>query len=95
MRSVSDIDLAGRAGLEVATDVPAAKAVANAANTLDAELLTHLTDNIVNDGLDVLGQMVLEPLHDLEALGPIQRHGIALEQVGHHNKIAMRGELVG
>lgn len=94
MRSVSDIDLAD-AGLEVAADVAAAKTVADPADTLDAKLLAHLANNVVDDGLDVLGQMVLEPVHDLEALGSIQRDRVALEQVGHDDEVAMLGELVG
>lgn len=94
MCSVSDIDLA-RAGLEVAADVAAAKTVVNAADALDAELVAHLANNVFDDGLDMLGQMVLEPVHDLEALGPIQRDGVSLEQVGHDDEVAMLGELVG
>lgn len=38
---------------------------------------------------------VAEPLEEIEAGGPHQRHGVAVEEVGHADEVAGGGELVG
>lgn len=83
------------AGLEVAGDVLATVAVADTANALDAEVVAHLSNDLVNNGLCVLGQVVLDPVHDLEALGAVQWHGVALEQIWDDGEVAGGGKLVG
>jgi hypothetical protein len=66
-------------------------------------LLPHLDDARVDDWVDVGGQVVallrvvlaVEPLHDVEAVGPVQLDWIAVEEVWHHHEVAVGGELVG
>lgn len=36
-----------------------------------------------------------EPLHQIESLGWVERDGVPFKQVGHHDKVAIGGELVG
>mgnify|MGYP005989322757 CR=1 FL=1 len=83
------------AGLEVAGDVLATIAVADTANALDAEVVAQLSNDLVNDGLCVLGHVVLDPVHDLEALGAVQWHGVTLEQIWDDGEVAGSGKLVG
>ena len=35
------------------------------------------------------------PLHDVEVARAIERNGILVKEVGHHNKVAIGGKLVG
>lgn len=83
------------AGLEVAGDVLATVAVADTANALDAKVVAQLSNDLVNDGLCVLGQVVLDPVHDLEALGAVQWHGVALKQIWDDGEVTCGSKLVG
>ena len=39
--------------------------------------------------------LALQPLHDVEVARLVERDRVALEQVGHHDEVAIGGELVG
>ena len=42
-----------------------------------------------------MSRRALEPLEEIKALGLVQRHGVAVEEVGHADQVAVGGELVG
>jgi hypothetical protein len=70
---------------------------------LDTMLLSHLDDAGVDDWVNVrwvvstlLGVILAaEPLHDIEALRTVELDWVAVEQVRHHNKVAVGSQLVG
>ena len=43
----------------------------------------------------LLAVLALHPFLDVEVAGAVERDGVAVEQVGHEDEIAIRGELVG
>lgn len=89
---VCDVDLAI---LEESDDVLGTEAVADTTKALDAQLALELLDDGVDDGVDLRHAVATEPLHELEAGGHVDRHGIAVEEVGNDGEVAVGGELVG
>lgn len=71
-------------------------------NYLDSVLLSHLDDTRIDDWVDVrrvvgalLGMILSsKPLHDVETFRPVELDWIAIKQIRHHHKIAIRGQLV-
>jgi hypothetical protein len=99
VRSVSNIN-ALALGQE-ARNVLAAKAVSDRANLLRA-LLLHVRQRRLDDRVDLvrqvalaLGAALLQPGHDVEVFGAVELHGVALEEVGHDDVVAVGSELVG
>lgn len=99
MSSVTNID-ALALGQE-ASDVLSTKAVSDGADLLRA-LLLHVGDGLLDDRVDRVGQValafgaaLLQPGHDVEVFGPVELDGVALEEVGHDDIVAVGGELVG
>ena len=99
MCSVSNID-ALALGQE-ARDVLAAKAVSDGTDLLRA-LLLHVRQRLLDDRVDLVGQValalraaLLQPSHDVEVLGAVELDGVALEEIGHDDEVAVGGELVG
>jgi hypothetical protein len=97
--SVSDID-ALALGQE-ASDVLAAKAVSDGTDLLRA-LLLHVCQRLLDNRVDLVGQValalraaLLQPGHDVEVLGAVELDGVALEEIGHDDEVAVGGELVG
>jgi len=97
--SVSNID-ALALGQE-ARDVLAAKAVSDGTDLLRA-LLLHVRQRLLDDRVDLVGQValalraaLLQPSHDVEVLGAVELDGVALEEIGHDDEVAVGGELVG
>ena len=85
-----------------AGNVFGAEAVADAAEFLDAVGAAELFDDSLDNGVDLTRSVafafrpgLLEPLHDVEALGAVQGDGVAFEEVGHGDEVAIGGELVG
>jgi hypothetical protein len=66
-------------------------------------LLTQFNDTAVDDGIDVrrimstLVRVILaaEPLHDIEVGWAVEGDWVTVEQVGHHDEVAIGCELVG
>jgi hypothetical protein len=64
---------------------------------------SHLHDAGIDNGIDRGRQMrrllwvvlALEPLHNVEIAGAVQGDRVAVEEVGHQDKVAIGGELVG
>lgn len=81
--------------LQEAADVLAAEAVSNAPDALAAERAAHLLQHRLEDRVHVLRQVVLQPAHQVEARWPIERGRVTVEEVGHHDEVAVGGELVG
>jgi hypothetical protein len=84
-----------------ARDVLSAKAVSDRTDLLRS-LLLHVRQSLLDDRVDGVGQValalgtaLLQPVHDVEALGRVELHGVALEEVGHDDVVAVGGELVG
>jgi hypothetical protein len=84
-----------------ARDVLSTKAVSNRADLLRA-LLLHVRQSLLDDRVNgvrqvalAFGAALLQPVHDVEALGRVELHGVALEEVGHDDVVAVGGELVG
>ena len=97
--SVSDIN-ALALGQE-AGDVLSAKAVSDGTDLLRA-LLLHVCQSLLDDRVDLIGQValafraaLLQPGHDVEVRRAVELHGVALEEVGHDDEVAVGGELVG
>lgn len=42
----------------------------------------------------MLGRVVLDPVHNLEALRPVQGNRVTLKQVGQQDEIAVGGKLI-
>jgi hypothetical protein len=38
--------------------------------------------------------LAAEPLHDVEAFGPVELDWVAIKEIGHHDKVAVRSKLV-
>lgn len=70
---------------------------------LSSVLLAKLDDAGVDDGIDVRGivgallRVVFagEPLLDVEVVRAVQLDGVAVEEVGHQDEVAVGGQLVG
>lgn len=99
MCGVADVDALALG--QKASDVLAAKAVSDGTDLLRA-LLLHVCEGLLDDRVDGVGQValafraaLLEPGHDVEVLGAVELHGVALEEVGHDDVVAVGGELVG
>lgn len=59
-------------------------------------------DGLDDDGVDgllgvrvVAAAAVRQPLAEVEALGPVEQHGVAVEEVDDDGQVAARGEAVG
>ena len=78
-----------------------AETIADRADGLAAQLALHVLEDLLDDGVDLFGRVarafaaVLQPVHDVEALGAVQGDGVAVEEVGHDDEVAVGGELVG
>lgn len=77
------------------------KAVAQRTNLCEA-LLLEVLESLLNNRVDgLLGVGVLavtalaEPLHDVEAVGAVQRERVAVEDVDNEGVVAVGGEVVG
>ena len=81
--------------LQEAADVLGAEAVSGAADALAAERAAHLLQHRLDDWVHVLRQVVLQPGHQVEARWPVDLDRVAVEEVGHHDEVAVGGELVG
>ena len=97
--SVSDVN-ALALGQE-ASNVLAAKAVSDGTNLLRA-LLFHVRQSLLDNRVDLVGKValalratLLQPSHDVEILGAVELDGVALEEIGHDDEVAVGGELVG
>ena len=97
--SVSDVN-ALALGQE-ASNVLAAKAVSDGTNLLRA-LLFHVRQSLLDNRVDLVGKValalratLLQPGHDVKVLGAVKLDGVALEEIGHDDEVAVGGELVG
>lgn len=89
---VADIDLAV---LKEAGDVLGTEAVADATDALCAQLALELLDDRVDNGVELLGLVVLQPAGEVKALRDVDRNGVAVEEVGHNDEVAIGGVLIG
>ena len=102
VRAVPDVDFVLR-GEEVAHDVFRAEAVADGADFREGVLGAHLDEAGVDDGVDLgremgLPTLVIRAFHpglDVEVARAVKGDGIAGEEVGHQDEVAVGGELVG
>jgi len=102
VRRVSGVDLAG-VRTQVSDYVFAAEAVAHGADFLASIFRPHLDQTRVDDRIDHGRQVCdlfliilsLYPLHDVKVARSVEWDGVAMEQVGHHDKVAVGRELVG
>lgn len=109
MCDVADVDLAGA---EEAADVLllselrwpkhiatylSTKAVPNSSNALYTQVLFHMLDGSLDNGVHDLSLVLWEPGGeiDLARLQGAEVDLVAVEQVGHDNQVSVRGELVG
>ena len=102
--TIPDVELLGF-GEEVPNDIFRAEAVSYAADFLAVVLGAHGDEAGVDDGVDggwgvggfFFGGLVgaLEPGLDVEVAGAVEGDGVAVEEVGHHDEVAVCGELVG
>lgn len=94
MRRVTRLSLAL---LQVAGHVLAAEAVADGTDLLDAKLGAQVLNGGLDDGVHLgrVWHLVLDPLHEVEALGRVQRHHVAVEEVRDHGEVAVGSILVG
>lgn len=92
VREIAGVELAV---LQEAGDVLGAEAVSDAAQALDAELALKLLDDGVDEGVELLRGVVLEPARQVEALGDVDGDGVAVEEVGDDDEVAVGGVLVG
>jgi hypothetical protein len=99
VRSVSNINALALG--QKARNVLAAKAVTHRADLLRA-LFLHVRQRLLDDRVHGVGQValafraaLLQPRHDIEVLWAVEFDGIALEEVGHDDIVAVGGELVG
>lgn len=89
------------AGGGEASDVLGPEAVADGADLLDAHVGLHLLDDGLDDGVDLLEGVAIagaaggQPFHNVEAFWAIKGDGVALEEIGHNDKVAIGGEVVG
>ena len=92
MRRVSHVDALGR---QLAHDVLPPEAVPDGTNPLGADRLAQVLDKLLDQRLRPVDAVVLDPAREVEVAGPVQRDGVAEEDVGHVGEVAVRGELVG
>lgn len=92
MGDVADVDLAV---LKEAGDVLGTEAVADATDALGAQLALELLNDRVDNGVELLGLVVLQPAGEVKALGNVDRNGVAVEEVGHNDEVAIGGVLIG
>ena len=85
-----------------AGDVFGAEAVAHAPDFLHAEVAFHFFDHGFDDGVDLAWAVafafragLLQPGHDVEVGRAVEGDGVAFEEVGHYDEVAVGGELVG
>lgn len=71
-----------------------AEAVPDGPQTLDTEVSLHLFDTGVDNWIDDSGLVALYPIHDLESLWWIELDGVAVEEIGHDDQVAIRCVLV-
>lgn len=73
------------------------KAVPNATDLLNSQLLAEVLDGGLDDGVDMGGLVVLEPGREvgLAVLEVVELDGVALEEVGDDGQVALGGEVVG
>ena len=79
-----------------------AKAVPDASNLLHAHAGFHPLDDGFDDGVDLawsvafaLWAAFLQPGHEVKAFRAVERDGIAFEEVGDDDKVAISSEVVG
>ena len=90
MGNVSGVDLAG---LQVPHDVLGAEAITDASDGLDT-LLSQLLYRCFYDGIDTFIAVARPPLHEVEVGWAVQLKGVAVEEIGHDDVVAVGGELV-
>lgn len=101
MRNVADVDLSGL-WQQVTNHVFGTETVTHRTDLLTVMLGTHRHEARVNDRVDswremgdlLLRVLALHPLLDVEVAWTVQRDGVAVKEVGHHNEVAVCGELV-
>ena len=81
--------------LQEAADVFAAEAVSDAADALAAERAAHLLQHRLDDRVHVRRQVVLQPAHQVEVRWRVKLNRVTVEEVKHHDEVAVGGELVG
>ena len=81
--------------LQEAADVLATEAISDAADALAAERAAHLLQHRLDDRVYVLRQVVLQPGRQVEVRWPVDLDRVAVEEVGHHDEVAVGGELIG
>ena len=85
----------------MAHDILRAEAVPDAADALEPGFSAHVLDERLGDGLDMLdcvrlpAVLAVQPVHQVKVGGPVQRDGVALEDVRHVGHVAVFGVLVG
>jgi hypothetical protein len=91
MGSVASVELAR---LQEAADILSAEAVAHTTNALTAQIVTHFCQDTLDDWVRLFREVVLHPVHDIEALGPVQWDCVAIKQVWQHNKVSRGSKLI-
>jgi hypothetical protein len=99
----SETDINALALSHETRNILAAEAVADSANFLRT-LLLHVGQRLLDDRVDgvrqvalALGPALCQPGHDVEVAASelVELDGVALEEVGHDDPVAVGGELVG
>jgi len=74
----------------------------NRANPFDTKILLHLLDHLRDNRVHLSSAVTLalrpgglQPLHDVEVSRAVEGDWVTLEEIGHHDEVAVGGELVG
>lgn len=94
MRTISHLDLP-LVRLQMSNNILGSEAVAYSANSFAPQLLPHLHQRCFDDGVNRGGLVTFEPLHEIKVLSFVQWHRITVENIGHHDEVAICCKLVG
>jgi hypothetical protein len=70
-------------------------AISDTTDTLASQLASHHFQGAFYNGIYARGAMWLTPFRKIKVRWPIQWDGVAMEQIGHDDEVAIGGELVG
>lgn len=71
-----------------------AEAVADSTDLGDAQITQRL-DTLEDNGVHSLGIVLAQPGREVEAVGTVQRQGVAVEEIRDEGHVALGGEVVG
>lgn len=83
--------------LQPPAHVLASEAVPDTAQLLDTQVAAQVLEDGLDDGVDLWNarHLFVDPLHDVEICGRVERYYVAVEKVGNNGEVPIRGKLVG